>query len=260
MEWPTLIKEFLEIGLLGLSGCIVIYATYHNFILKNKKIEKDDDRMDEKDKKNEDRFDKALKLIEKQNEDYHEQLFKQMELLTNSIVNGVVTHTVSPEENEKLMKVTNEIDRQLQDIISQTDASRACLVQYHNGGRGVNKQSFLKMSMTNEQVQLGVTPIMNNFKDIFRSTLAYFVKELDESGYCYINDSNDLKETDISMYEFLSSRGVQSKYGIALNNSTKDMVIAFICIEFMDKDLVDLSKIDRVLNEKQKILETLLNL
>ena len=153
-----------------------------------------------------------LELIEEQNKNYHEQQLKNTETLINGIVNGILNHVPSTEENKKLTKVSEEIDQHLQDILLETGASRACLVQYHNGGRGINKQSFLKMSMTNEQVQLGITPMIKDFKDVFRSTLAYFVKELDESGVCYIDDYNTLKEVDISMYEFLASRGVQSKY------------------------------------------------
>ena len=68
-------------------------------------------------------------------------------------------------------QISQEIDKHLQAIITETNASRAALIQYHNGGRGINKQSFLKMSMTNEQIQLGVKPFINGFKDQFRSIL-----------------------------------------------------------------------------------------
>ena len=92
-------------------------------------------------------------------------------------------------------------------MLIATGASRASLVQYHNGGKGVNRQSFLKMSMTNEQVQLGVKPIISTFKDQFRSVLAYFVKEINEKGYCYIDDFEDLQSIDAGTYEFLRDRG-----------------------------------------------------
>jgi hypothetical protein len=42
----------------------------------------------------------------------------------------------------------------IKQMLIDTKADRAYVVQYHNGGRGINKQSFLKMSITNEEVQI----------------------------------------------------------------------------------------------------------
>lgn len=74
------------------------------------------------------------------------------------------------------------------------------------------------MSMTNEQVQLGVKPVIQDFKDQFRSVLAYFTKELSNSGKCYIKDLEELQNIDPNMYEFLKDRGLQSKFGLAIHN------------------------------------------
>lgn len=260
MNFTDILKAYLEIGILGLSGCLLVYLTYLNFKNNNNRLDNKEKVINKKDDKNEDRLDVLLKLIEEQNRNYQEQQLKNTETLINGVVNGVINHVPSTEENKKLMKVSEEIDQHLQDILEETNASRACLVQYHNGGRGINKQSFLKMSMTNEQVRLGVSPLMPTFKDVFRSTLAYFVKELDDSGVCYIDDYNTLKNVDISMYEFLSSRGIQAKYGLAIRNKDKSTVIGFICVEFMDKDIVDLNKINKVFKDKQVVIETLLSL
>lgn len=74
------------------------------------------------------------------------------------------------------------------------------------------------MSMTNEQVQLGVKPVIQDFKDQFRSVLAYFTKELSNSGKCYIKDLEELQSVDPNMYEFLKDRGLQAKFGLAIHN------------------------------------------
>lgn len=82
------------------------------------------------------------------------------------------------------------------------------------------------MSMTNEQVQLGVKPVIQDFKDQFRSVLAYFTKELSNSGKCYIKDLEELQNIDPNMYEFLKDRGLQSKFGLAIHNK-EGIVIRF---------------------------------
>ena len=180
-------------------------------------------------------------------------------LLLNAIISGVTNHVPSQEENTKLTNVSTEINNHLQQILLTTNASRANLVQYHNGGRGVNKQSFLKMSITNEQVQLGVKPFISEFKDQFRNLLAYFVQQLDEKGYCYIEDRELLKDKDISTYEFLKDRGIQAKYGMAISDNN-GMVIGFVSVEYLDKSNADAHIIDKVFKEQQKVFETLLNL
>ena len=221
---------------------------------------KDKDRRLDKDKeKLDNRFDDMLKLIQQQNQTFQEQQLKNNEMLINSIIQGVTNHVPSDEENNKLTKITEEIDKTLQQMLIYTNADRVDLVQYHNGGKGVNKQSFLKMSMTNEQVKVGVKPFMAEFKDQFRSVISYITKQLNDTGYCYIEDRESVRDLDAGTYEFLLNRGIESKYCIAMHNS-EDTVIGFICVEYIKKQNARTDLVDKAFREKQKILETLLNL
>lgn len=266
MEWLEVSKTYIEIGILGLCAILTVSIAWLSFKRGNQKSDEKDKRIDKKDdiyvqdKHNlEDKFNTMIELLQKQNLEYQEQQAKNTELLIQSIIQGVTSHVPSPEENNKLTKISNEIDHILQQILIETGASRVSLVQYHNGGKGINKQSFLKMSITNEQVQLGVKPFMSDFKDQFRNVLAYFVKELDSKGFCYIEDCGLLKTVDTSMYEFLTSRDIQAKFGIAVHDINHN-VIGFICSEYLDKTKVDTKIIDKSFNDKKQIIETLLNL
>lgn len=115
------------------------------------------------------------------------------------------------------------------------------------------------MSMTNEQVQLGVKPFMSEFKDQFRNLLSSFVQQLDENGYCYLDDIETLRNKDISTYEFLKDRGIQAKYGMTISDNN-GMVIGFVSVEYLDKRNANVQIIDKVFKEQQKVFETLLNL
>ena len=207
MENPGIISAYAEIGILGLCAVMMIILFYKSFKQEHKTHDRESDRVDKQTQMTQNQYAEMLKMIQDQQKEFMQQQMKQNEALLETIVDKVTTHTPTKEDNEKLLKISNEINQTLQDMLVECNATRASLVQYHNGGRGLNKQSFLKMSMTNEQIQVGVKPLMSEFKDQFRSTLAYFVNTIDDTGRCFISSQEELLEKDIGMYEFMKFRG-----------------------------------------------------
>ena len=139
MEWLEVAKVYTELGILGLVGVLFIVIMYQSFKRNNQKDDEKDRRIDKKDdiyvqdKHNlENKFNEMIELIQQQNQEYQDQQAKNTELLIQSVIQGVTNHVPSPEENDKLTKISEEIDKHLQQILLQTDASRANLVQYHN--------------------------------------------------------------------------------------------------------------------------------
>lgn len=260
MNWAELAKIYVEIGILGLCGILTVMIAYLGFKRSKEDNKNKDKRLENNQDKLDDRFDAMLKMIQEQNHAFQEQQLKNNEILINNIVQGVTNHVPSSEENTKLTRITEEIDKTLQQMLIYTNADRVDLVQYHNGGKGVNKQSFLKMSMTNEQVKVGVKPFMSEFKDQFRSVISYITKMLNEKGYCYIENAEQVKEVDPGTYEFLVNRGIESKFCMAIHDTQENSVIAFVCVEYIKKENARPDLVDKVFKEKQKVLETLLNL
>lgn len=139
MEWLDVAKAYTELGILGLVGVLFIVIIYQNFKRSHSKDDEKDKRIDKKDdiyvqdKHNlENKFNEMIELIQQQNQEYQDQQAKNTELLIQSVIQGVTNHVPSPEENDKLTKISEEIDKHLQQILLQTNASRANLVQYHN--------------------------------------------------------------------------------------------------------------------------------
>lgn len=260
-NFSAVFKAYLEVGILGLCGILFIVITYLNYKSNSK-------RLKEQDKNNNEKFDQMFKMFQEQAQKYSEQSSKNYELLMKKLIDNSSPHVLTPEEDLKITKVNEEVNRLLQQLLINTGASRASIIQYHNGGKGKNNQSFLKMSMTNEVTDVGVRPLMTEFKDQFRNVLAYFVKEIGDKGYCYIEDSEDIRNIDYGTYDFLENRGIKSKFGIALHqhdndgNYNNDSVIGFICLEFLkdNKSEASIDIIDQELRNKQGSLETLLNL
>ena len=139
MEWLEVAKVYTELGILGLVGVLFIVIMYQSFKRNSQKDDEKDKRIDKKDdtyvqdKHNlENKFNEMIELIQQQNQEYQDQQAKNTELLIQSVIQGVTNHVPSPEENDKLTKISEEIDKHLQQILLQTNASRANLVQYHN--------------------------------------------------------------------------------------------------------------------------------
>ena len=271
-EFAPVLQAYTEVGILGLLAVLVIILIWRSFDRKGKDDDWKKNKIDEKDENinsNNDFIAQQLAeltdLIKKQNETYQEfqqemieRSHSMNEQLIEKIVDGVYFRVPSNTENHMLTKINNEIDMILQDILVETNASRVNLVQYHNGGKGINKQAFLKMSMTNERIQLNVKPFISEFKDQFRSVLGYFVNEIGKKGYCYINDVDEMIEKDIGMYEFMCNRGIESKFGYAIHDKDK-CVIAFICVEFIDKKDANEQIINNSFKEHYREIERLLN-
>lgn len=259
MEFADIFKAYLEVGILGLCAIMMIYLFFKNHKKDSDREKSQDNLIANNTNFLEEKFEKLLDMTQKQNEALLTQITHNDEVMMKNIVREVTTHVPSPKENEELTKINEELDRILQDMLMRSNASRTCIVQYHNGGKGVNRQSFLKMSMTNEQIKLGVKPFSATFKDQFRSVLAYFVKEIQDKGFCYIDNIEHVKDMDASMYEFMVDNSVKSKYGYGIHNK-EGMCIGFVCIEYRLQANEDKETIDKIFKEKAPIIETLLNL
>lgn len=188
-----------------------------------------------------------------------ELISKQNQMMTEKIINEVTSHTITPEENIKLSLIEDQINSCLKRVLDKCNASRVALVRFHNGGRDMNKLSFLKMSMTNEVIQPGLKPLLPEFQNMFRSFLHYWWTELADTGKCYIYDTEDILEKDATMHEFLSNRGITAAFGVPIRAYNNGM-IGYIIIEFMDNSNIDIAQVEHCLNDKKIKIETLMNI
>lgn len=251
-DFTVLAKAYLELGVLGLLAVTFVLLV----ILLVRKLLNSSGKREELTNT---QYTQLLNMVTEQNKQLTDTLIDNSKTELEKAIKEIVNHTPTSEENERQIHIDAEIDNELQQILLASQADRVCIVQYHNGGRGLNKQSFLKMSVTNEQVQVGIKQISPMFKDQFRNVLAYFVRELSATSKCYIPDTESIKEVDSGMYEFLASRGIKSKYGMAIKNKD-EVVIGFVCVEYEKNINKNVKEIDFILKEHHHTLESLLNL
>lgn len=197
--------------------------------------------------KDEDR--KELKEINETTAENYNQMVKD-------IVQAIAKKHLTPEESKSLAYIDKQINDIMNIMLKETNASRVCLVKYHNGNKDMMGKSFLKMSMTNEVVNVGVAPMIGDFKDVFRSLLAYWCHELEEKNVCVIENAEEIKNKDITMYQYLVTRHINSKYGMALKDNYGN-IIGFMCIEFLDKEDFDIDKISKSVEKNFPKIQTL---
>lgn len=264
-EIQPVVSAYTELGILGLLAVIFVVLVWKSFGIKNKddnwkkgKIDKKDEILEQDKQSISSQLQDLTKTFIETNEKNLEREREMNRELIKQILDGVNNHSMSKAENDKLTDINKNVDIILKDVLKETNASRACLVQYHNGGRGINKQAFLKMSMTNEQTAENVKSIMNICKDQFRSALGYFINELAETGHCCIFDIDEIKVKDVGMYELMMSRGIEAKCGFAIHN-TDGMVIGYLGVEFENKQDAVQEKVRTSFMEHFREVERLLN-
>lgn len=197
-------------------------------------------------------YNNQIETIRKKNEEINSKYDNMVE----RIILGVNQSHLTPKESQNIALIEKQINDIINVILKDTQASRVCIVKYHNGNKDMTGKSFLKMSMTNEVVNIGVASMMGEFKDVFRSLLAYWCHEIETKSYCVIDDVENLKNIDLTMYQYLKTRNIEAKYGLPLkdmNNNT----IGFMCIEFLDKNNFDIDKIYKSVNLNFPKIETL---
>lgn len=206
--------------------------------------------------KNNNRRDKEYKEDREEQKRINRDIYENYSNMVNDIVLGIQKTHLTPKEGKSIAQVEKQINDILNVILKETKASRVSIVKYHNGNKDMMGKLFLKMSMTNEVVNLGVTPMMTNFKEIFRSFLAYWCHEIETSEYCSIADAEQIKNEDINMYQYLISRNIESTYGVGLRDNYND-VIGFVSLEYLHKDEYDEEKIKESLNKNLPKIEAL---
>lgn len=264
MTFSEGLKAFLEVGMLGLCAIMMCVIFYENHRRSHKVDDEKNKVLSDSYSEIKDMLNSLTHSIQEQNdrllerqEIHYEKENERTSQLIQAIVSGVTSHVPSPEEDKKLYEINNIIDDTLKRLREDTNASRAYIVQYHNGGKGINRQAFQKMSMTNEQVKLSVKPIISEFKDQYRTSLSYFINKLRDEGKCYIKDLEHIKDIDASTYEFMRFKNINSIYGKAIKGP-EESVIAFVGIDYEGKNVPNDELIDDAFDKYYQTLETAL--
>ncbi len=207
IESKEISRLYLEVGALGVAFIITIFilVALFKYFLSNLK--------------------NYNTLIEKMLVDEN----KKNQELYEDMISRITLHVPSEEENKKLSKLQIVIDKELKSLLVELKASRVALVRYHNGSHDLNKHSFLKMSVTNEQYQVEEEPLMTVFKDQFRSLFSEAIPLVERNGEFSVENIENLKDIDSSMYCFIKNRGDVQAFHYAVHNCD-GMVVGYLVV------------------------------
>ncbi len=182
--------------------------------------------------------------------------FKQ---LFNIILNKE-NHVLTEEEDLVAKQIDESILSHMRGIVDSLQPSKCFLVRYHNGGKDMNGLSFLKLSVSNEAGARGLAPVIHEYQNQFRSSIAGVCSAIDKDGHVLIPNVEDIKETDIGTYDLMVAKNTRSAYCYAITNTT-GYVIGFLAITYRNdnKTQEDVKRIQEVLEVRAYQISTLLD-
>ena len=275
MGWLEIIKTIADFGFITVAAGFVMWQIYNYIKHRNDLDAKEIDKKQQQDKneiKNEelktDRYEKMLDDMQTKQNDFYNLLMenqKRSDERFDKIIEQIIEtvkqpHILTTEENNRMTKIDEEIDIFLEKTLVACNASRVSLIKYHNGGNDMLGNSILKMSMSNEKCAAGIIHILGSFQNQLRSFSTLLVKELNEKGICFIEDIENIKNIDNSIYQYLKQIGIKAKYAIAITNIKTNCVIGYMSIDFASNEHIDIEQVKHCLQDKKLKIEALLNL
>lgn len=239
----------------GWPGIIVVFLSIGGYILA-KYIKK---QSEKKEKTMKDGFKSIAETITSNVADQNTHLVKvitdsQAELvntiqknnekLIDYILSGnTVVHVNSLDQR---MQVADSIETKLRDLRNQTDASRICVIEFHNSKENLTGLSFLWYDIHYERPAKGVPPITDKVRNVDATRLLPIVKrillndDIDAPIFLHENEIHELQDTIPLLYNdlkvILNLKHV-AYAGIYDDNTNK--IIGLLCVEYNEQHDID---------------------
>jgi len=154
-------------------------------------------------------------------------------------------------------KITPQVRKELSNLAETLNIDRALLFEFSNGNSNLVGLPFLYITATCEVIRAGSSPIAQNYQRMNTLILASFLEKLEEKGYFYTSDIEDVKEEFPTLYVLLKPDGVKSAMFYSLYGV--DDTIGFVMIATIgDKKLCKEPAIAKISCASQ-IISSLLN-
>ena len=124
--------------------------------------------------------------------------------------------------------VTPKIRAELSKVAEDIEADRVIVFEFSNGSSNLIGLPFLYLSATSEVVSTTTLPVSHLYQKINTSIVASFLEVLEDKGYYYTPDIQEIKDKYPIMYNFMNPNDVKSAlfyclYGV---NNTIGFLVA----------------------------------
>lgn len=199
---------------------------------------------DEADQKRQEQQDAYLKELNKAQSEYLQSLLdRSIQTLKTTIAENKEDHIKEEPNNYYYNKNVVDI---MTDTLEKSKASHIFFFSYHNGGKDYEGHSYQRMSCINEVTNGQVMPLQDKYNNMFRTSIYYIYKELNDNGFYNIFDIETIKDVDPGTYHMLLQDNIKANLGCAVMNKNGD-AIGFIALAFTEsqaneKDLISIVK------------------
>lgn len=157
----------------------------------------------------------------------------------------------------KRKNVSIQIQKILSELIEDTNGDRALLFEFSNGISNLAGLPFLFINATSESLRSGTSSVAHLYQRINVSLFADFITELEEKGYFYIEDIEEIKNVYPFIYNFVKPNGTKSMlfyviYGV-------DDALGFVILSSVRENFTRKDTLPKIAEVAQKI-SALLNL
>lgn len=152
------------------------------------------------------------------------------------------------------------INNLLEDMLVYTKASRAGVIQYHNGGRSLHGISFQKASVTNEKLQIGAqNSQIKNWQSMPISVFSYWIHMMTqiEPDEFFTRTIDDIRKDDKNM--FTEFKRADTRLFVMKQLYSSDKVpLGFLFIDFQGMDKVIGNTDKQCINDKASRIASIL--
>lgn len=172
-----------------------------------------------------------VKFILKRMKNQENRLFGMVDKIINK------DEPLTDEKMDKFAVNANRVQQLTYHLLSEFDADRISVYEYHNGGKTITGIDFKKCSNTYEAVGIGIEERYNEHQNIPISVNFLWNKLLMDKKPIYISDISSLEQTDNTIFQILKSQGIKSYYS-RLINDYNGKPIGFMIIKYYTKGVV----------------------
>ena len=130
------------------------------------------------------------------------------------------------------------IQSALEKMVFEASASRAYVLQFHNGGENIKGIPFIKFSVTNEWCPISVKPDMQNYLGVPLGIFAGLSYQVMKSKKLYFGDVEDMQRFDSGSYAIFKAKNVKSAY-ISGVFDLQGSLIGLVILEHYEKTVLD---------------------
>lgn len=172
-------------------------------------------------------------------------------VLVEYLKSSLIPEKIQKNQENLLSAVIREdinIKEKMLKLLYKLNADRILIFFYHNGGSGFHGIGKTKVSVISEVLSYGTSSVIQELNNLPISFTYMWNQKIIENDRFILKNIEDLKETDVSMYNHLKEKEVKSMYAIGWyteNGMPKGFLNISFCKSFKSLSTQEIEEIEK---------------